>query len=284
MLTVRQLVNRTFAALRERPVLALPVLAADLIGFAAMHLQHALHQPLFDLFLNSNRSVLSTTHGAFVLTPENATRAALLTFPLVWGCYFLNILLYAAALLATAILLDSDCGHKPGPRNIWSVLASNKRRLLVLSCFALVTLILQIPLGYMLFWVTNKVPSFNPMQGRNLGYAIAFIVELVAVAILTRPALALLGEPRPDNRNVQLGRVFGWMALIAQFAILLSIEHLFPPSFFDQKTMLDLLVREALTSLLGCLPYIPLFIGFATISRASREHLGTEGQPKISFC
>ena len=279
MFTLRQLANRTLSTLKAHPVLAIPVLVADLIGFAAMHLQHALHQPLFELFLDSNRSVLATTHTAFVLTPENATKAALLTAPLLWGCYFLNIVLYTSALLTIATLLNGErTGEIRDLRRIRSVLMSSKRRILRFSGLTLLSLIVQLPLGYLTFLIGDKAALLTPLNGRNLGYALAFTAELLSVLLLSRPVLSLLRSPEPDKMNRHLVSMVGIAALIAQFALLLGIEHL-PPSFFHQKTVLGLLCREAFTSMLCALPYVPLFISISIIDQDSQERILEEPLP-----
>ena len=76
-----------------------------------MHFQHALHRPLFALFFSTKDSVLDAFHSSFILTPENATKVALLTAPLIWGCYFLTIFFYSGAMVVVSALLER--GSRP---------------------------------------------------------------------------------------------------------------------------------------------------------------------------
>ena len=90
-LTTRTLLIRIGSLLRDHPVLVLPVLIADTLSFVAMHLQHALHDPLLGLLLAQRDSVLSSRRNEFVLTAQNATKAFWLMAPLIWGCYLLTM-------------------------------------------------------------------------------------------------------------------------------------------------------------------------------------------------
>ena len=113
-----------------------------------MHIQHALHQPLFAWIFSNNDSVLATTKRAFVLTPENAPKAALLTIPLVWGCYFLTVCFYTGALLTTSTLLqERDKGQLPKLGLAFVQTLSNRRRLLLFSISMFGALVIAAILG-----------------------------------------------------------------------------------------------------------------------------------------
>jgi hypothetical protein len=125
---------RAFAQIRRYPILALPVLIADLLGFVALHLQHALHQPLFDWFLVSRGSVLGVARSHFVLTPANAAKAGLIAAPLIVGCYFLIVCLYVAALHTTFVMVEAIASDQaPRLQSGTRILFRSKRRFLPAS-------------------------------------------------------------------------------------------------------------------------------------------------------
>ncbi len=49
------------------------------------------------------------------------------------------------------------------------------------------------------------------------------------------------------------------------------LEHVAPASLFQQKTAIGFLAREAVVSLIGASPYIPLFIGLSLLTDSARH-------------
>jgi hypothetical protein len=273
--TARSLVNRIFSLLHEHPIFALPVVAADLLSFAAMHIQHALHQPLFDWVFTNKDSVLATTRSAFVLTPQNATKAALLTLPLIWGCYFLTVCLYTGALLISSSFVRRVArGELPDLRSALVDVIRNRRRLLFFSISLLGALIIAAIVAGFLIAASMKVPWLASKMGRDFGYLTALPLELVLAYLFIRPALKLLSETQASNVQVieRMAIFLSLITVITQVALVLLIEHAAPAFLFQQKTIIGFLIREAVVSLIGALPYVPLFIGLSLLSAGS-EHL-----------
>jgi hypothetical protein len=274
LVTVRALVDRTFTLLREHPVFALPIIAADLGGFAVMHIQHALHQPLFALIFGYSDSVISTTKSAFVLTPENATKAAILAIPLVWGAYFLNVFFYTGALLMTsAFVRKISRGESPDFRAALVYAAENWRRLLRFSISMLGALIIAVFVFGYLVTMSMKVAWLAPRVGRDFSYLTILPLEIALVYLFTRPALKLLSETgtSPSHPSAHTATYFGLITIATQMVFILILEHVAPASLFQQKTAIGFLTREAAVSLIGASPYIPLFIGLSVLADSVKQ-------------
>ncbi len=270
--------------LRKHPVLALPILTADTLGFAAMHLQHALHGPFLGLFFSHRDSVLSNSRTSFVLTPQNASRAFWLVAPLIWGCYLLTTYLYTAALVFTSGQVDrASTGESPSFS--FANVASTLRRAKVFRFSLLVFAVASVGAGtysLLLLFLTAKMPWFSRRMGADLGYVIGMLVELPVLYVLVKPAIRLL---RPEEIDVtthvqRVGAIFGVALILLQGLELVLIDHVVPISFFQQRTIMGLLFREWVVSLAGALLYIPLFIGLSLLAESSpngsADHLAEE--------
>jgi hypothetical protein len=282
--TVRSLVDRVFSLLREHPIFALPVIAADLLSFAAMHIQHALHQPLFTWVFGNGNSVLATTRSPFVLTPENAPKAALLTVPLVWGCYFLSICLYTGALLITsAFVRKVSNGESPNLRTALVDTVKNWRRSLLFSISMFGALIVAAIVFGFLLATSMKVAWLAPRIGRDFSYLTAALLEIAIVYLFTRPALKLLSETgnSPSPAFARMAAYFGIIAIVTQLAFILVIDHIAPDSLFQQKTVISFLLREAVESLVGASPYIPLFVGLAVLAYSTQKVTSIRGLKEV---
>jgi hypothetical protein len=273
MQTVGQIITKSLIVLRKHPLLALPVIAADLLGFAAMHIQHALHQPLFAFVFGNKDSVLSTTRSSFVLTPENASKVALLTVPLIWGCYFLSVLFYTTALLVTSALLDQiEMNEDPDLRSAVVLAFKDKKRLLLFSISMIGALAAAAIVSGLLISGSMQIPWLAEKMGRDFGYFVAFLLQMVIVLLFARPALKLLRESQSSpTRSVLRAAVFlGFSVTAAQIAYLLVLEHAAPDVLFQQKTVFAYLIREAVVSLMGASFYIVFFIGLSLL--AASDH------------
>jgi hypothetical protein len=254
--------------------LVIPVIAADLISFAAMHIQHALHQPLFNWFFSNRDSVLSTTRSTFVLTIENAPKAALLTAPLIWGCYFLTIYLYTAAMIVISALIETTRKSEILEMGLVLVtLRKRKRQLLLFSLSLFALLIVEAFVGYLLFLGALKVKWLAQRMGSDFGYFAGLVLNLPIVYLCTRPALKLLSsaEVPSSPANERLGTLSGFTVIVMQFVFALLIAHAAPAFFFQQTTVIGFLSREAVTSLIGASPFIPLFVAFSLLATSEEQ-------------
>jgi hypothetical protein len=284
--TVRRLLIAIGSLLRKHPALVLPVLTADTLSFAAMHLQHALHDPLLGLFFGHRDSVLGSSRTSFVLTPQNASRAFWLLAPLIWGCYLLTTYLYTAALVFTSGQVDIAKTGETLSFNFANV-ASKLHRAKVFRFSPLILVVATIGAGAdsLLLFISAKIPWLAQRMGADLGYVIGMLVELPALYVLVKPAIRLLQTEEIDiTPHVQrVGAIFSAAFILLQGLELLVINHVLPASLFQQRTVLGLLVREWVVSLAGALLYVPLFIGLSLIAESlesspngSSDHLAEE--------
>ena len=245
---VRSLFDRTVSLLRERPLLALPVVIADLLSFAVMHLQHALHDPLFALFFSHRDSVLSGSRSTFSLTPENASEAALLVIPLLWASYFISIYLYTMALLAVSSLVGTtEDGKVPHWRLVHSSLVEKKRLLLRSALLVFGLAILSTVAAGALFWVVLHIPVLKQKMGFELGAIVGLFVEVPFALYIAGPALMLLRstEVPPSLGSVRLARNSAVAAVIAQTSVILLINRA-PNSLLDKELLWGFLFRRLL--------------------------------------
>jgi hypothetical protein len=267
--TVRTLLIAIGSLLRKHPVLVLPVLTADTLSFAAMHLQHALHDPLLSLFFGHRDSVLGSSRTSFVLTPKNASEAFWLLAPLIWGCYLLTIYLYTTALVFTAGQVDDAMTGK-SPSLSFAVVASNiqKARLVRFSLLVFVFAIMGAGADAFLLYISMKIPWLAHRMGADLGYVIGMLVELTALYFLVKPAIRVLRSREINTMHHlhRIGAIFCSAFVLMQGLELLVIDHVLPASLFQQRTIMGLLFREWVVSLAGALLYVPLFIGLSLLS------------------
>lgn len=266
--TAKPLLQRTLFLLMKHPIFAFPVAIADLLGFGAMHIQHALHQPLFDLFLSDGGSVLSQSHGPFRLTPENASKAALLTFPLIWGVYFLSLYLYSTAMLTVSGLLSAAHSNEPVDiSRMWEKKPKAQKRSLRYALFLLGLCVVGAAIVSLLFSLLHYIPLLRQKIGVDLGVIVWFVAGIAIVYPCASPTLRFLGKSdvAPNGAIVRLVRVFGVATLAIQFAVILLCRHLLPDFLFQQSTVMGFLVRQAIESLIGAFPYVLLFIALSVL-------------------
>jgi hypothetical protein len=266
--TVPSLLKRTAFLLREHPIFALPIAVADLLGFAALHLQHALHQPLFDLFLSDSGSVLSKSHSQMILTPENASKAALLAIPLLWGCYFLSIHFYSTAMLTVSSLLSAVHDNEPlGIRLLGANLSKNKKSTLLFSVFIFGLCIVGAVVLFFLLAVVLSIPLLAHGMGFDLATIMTFLAGMVIVYFSAIPALKLLEDSGtvPRREITRLARIGGVAVLAIQSALSLFLRHALPDFLSEQSTVFGFLIREAVESLIFAFPYVLLFIALSVL-------------------
>lgn len=257
--TTQTLFKRTFAFLREHPVLALPVLIADLLGFAGLHLQHALHEPLLNFFF-SEKSVISTSSPSFLMTPDNAWKVALLVGPLLWVTFFLTACFYSAALRTVSYWVERiNHSETLNLADTLRFVYEQKLRIvkfaaILMALLAITTLIATSSTAFIV-----PVLSLKQMWGFDVGAIIAAVWEIPIIFIMTGPVLRFLTEANVASlsSNIKsLVRLCGIVAVVLEVVILLLFLHAMPISFYQQHSVVGFLIREAVQSLIGALPAI----------------------------
>ncbi len=268
------LITRSLVLLRKYPILILPVVIADLLGFTMLHLQHALHQPLWSLVLGEHRSVLSNTNDTFQLNPQNATKAVLLTIPLLWAAYFLNTFFYASAMLSVSNLLDGLQNNRPTQlRHLVTIIAAKSRDLLVFSLLFVGLLVVGAATTSLLFMVVGKIPLLEHQISFELGLVIGLVASIPVIYFGALPALSLISrkDSSLEGVSITLARICGFATVAVQFTIVLLLRHVVPDVFYQQRSIPALLLREAFESLIGAIPFVPLFVAFAVLTSIPPE-------------
>jgi hypothetical protein len=267
----RSLFARTLGLLRDHPVLALPVIFADILGLATRQdVVRAIRTPIFNwLFSLSQRgSVLSPSRSMFAMSLEHATRVAwVIGATLEWSSYLIKIFLYSCALFITCEWLR---GLQAGDGPIVPALRGHRRKLIRLSFVALGGVILTGILFGSLFALWRSTPA---LAGRfNLGEVAVYglLLEVPLAYFIARPGLMLVWRQKelPGPTTVRLARIFAIGTIVAQFLIALLIDRVVLRAInptFEQMNGAELLVRDAIISMAGAVPFIVSFIALSVL-------------------
>jgi hypothetical protein len=270
--TAKTLATETFHLLRTNPLLAVPVILADLLAFAAMHLQHALQHPLFTLLLGDKTSVLSNGGNRFTPTYPDIFKAAVIAAPLLWGTYWLSLWLYTTALATVSALIHSPNESQITLANAYAQARTRKAHIFRFSLCLLGGAILAV---LALFGV-GEVPWLFRHLNYDVGLLLALLIQTPLIFFLAPRALQMIAvEDAPQRFHAKTSAISaGLITVVTQMIIQWLFAHAIPPIFFRQTTIPGFLLREALTSLLGALPYIPFFIALSLL--ASDQHTPLE--------
>ena len=254
----------------QHPILWLPVILADLIAFCLRLLQGWMTHAVINSLLVEH-SVLSSN-------PE-----PLQTLPVAWAAAFgasrllvefLNLCLYATAMVAISILIPALIAQTKKP---WQQVPVAVKRLrvqtLLLSMkifgMLLVAMFLNIELMAYLprLHFFQMQSTFDGLRDQSIALiavlfgAIAWLLAPSAVAIL-RPPESL---PR-DASSLRQGRNFAAISVLASVAIYF-LTTVVAPSFVPLlRIAFGMQFFWAVASAASALPYIPLFIAFYLIA------------------
>jgi hypothetical protein len=262
--TPRTLATRTFAALRERPALAIPVLLADTLAFAALHGERLLQGPILQSLFSSKESVLSS-HSSFNLADHSAL-APFLVAPFIWASYYLAGLFYSAALLATSLIMRH---HEPVAPNLVIDQVTAKRVPLIRFSLRFFGLIL-------LAWLASFLVLALVMQpwvvahthGINLAYGAGLFLEIAVGCLALGPALRLLDSTAQFSNLAIYAAV---TTLLAQAAIDLALRHLPLNTVFHPPSLFALNLIQLTISLIAAVPYVFLFIALSLLANPTES-------------
>jgi CBS domain-containing protein len=279
----RSLFSQSLGLLRDHPVLALPVIFADILGLATRHdVVRAIRTPILNwlLHLSERDSVLSSSRGMLVMSTEHTYWvASVIGATLEWGSYFIKIFLYSGALFITSEWLRGiQAGDGPALPNLRGQL----RKLARLSFVVLGGVMLTGFLFSLLFavWISALAGRFD--LGMTTAYGI--LLEVPLAYFIARPGLMLVWKKKdlPGPTTVRLARIFAMGTVVAQFLIALLIDRVVFRAInptFAQMNGGELLVRNAIVSVAGAVPFIVLFIVLSVLGAEdvqSSETLGAE--------
>jgi hypothetical protein len=260
---MKNLWRKTVALFWKRPVLWLPLLCANLAGFCLARVQGLITRQFIHWYLARNSSLLPAFDHFLVL------KIALMTGPLVWGTYLLNIGFYATALVVTASLV----------RRLPSAFSEFRPRLGDIVVFSLMLfalwVIATLLVGALSVGLVVRQTGLLAKSPFVLG--LAALVSMGIAYLITPAALTLLGtaQSQPISAgSLRWGRSFSILAVAASSAIAFFAEtgerSLVTTAPITRGNLL--IAVGALTSLLAAIPYIPLFISLSLIADGEVPH------------
>lgn len=255
-------------SLRQRPLLWLPVLLADLLGYLLNLGRNGLVHAVM-LHQTAQRSALGgqVVHGPLTASAlQTTTIAALL---ISWLVYFLRVLLYSAALFAMAGLLEAYRERRKTPAaEMGPTVAANWGHIFDLALRAIVIYAVAALLAS---WITSALATHghvallrNPFLGLGLG-----LLVLLALAFFLPPvAIRLLSGTRLDEATRQKGRS---LAVVLVFVAALFSNFVGSSSRqLAQAPAAAKIPLEIIGSLVAALPYVLLYTGICLLARHAR--------------
>ena len=109
--------------------------------------------------------------------------------------------------------------------------------------------------------------------GRDIGYAIGFVLEALVAASMMEPALRLLAGTDVVDLNLLRRPAInlGLITIGLQIALTVCDDRLFVSIIARQTSVVGFIVCEAAESLLGALTYLPLFTGLSLLTATPRR-------------
>lgn len=273
---MREIWRRTWSLFFNRSVLWLPVLCAEFLSSWLWRLQRLAAADLIHwLILHTSLFRLTVSGGR----PWEAwhVKLAFITSPFVFGTYFLNVCLYATALVVTAKLVEaSDRDVRP---DFLVGLRAARVQLRRILGFSLKFFLCYVPAAIGAFeglrLVLRDPLHYDPLLVRALNSALSLVTYLVVAYFLTPSALLLLRDsplPPLERDSVRWGRVFSFAAVI----VILAVGYL---ANVAEQTLLEShfipvfphLMMSLAVSLLCAFPYIPLFIALSLIATSDAQ-------------
>lgn len=252
------LLARTSELFFSRPLLWLPVLAADLLGFGVQRGQVAILNVILTRSTQYH-SALGGTVSRGPITQSAIDQVNAASMPIALVAYFLRIVLYVIALAVTAHLV----------RKGFSRLRSSPQRLQASTVLlvALRVLIVFVVCLVLWIWLLGWLGAHGHTAIAQSPFFIVLGTLLVVVLLafgVTPSALRMIAGGNVSTEQMLAGRTMALaMALLfvaLQFFVSLSERQLLAATPTRQVLL------KALASLLTAVPYILMFIGFALIA------------------
>lgn len=251
--------------LTRRPLLWVPVLVADLLAYVANLARNGILRAVV-LHRTAQHSVLG---GPVVHAPMSASAVestTILALLLSWLTYFIRILLYAGAFVATAALVKGAMERISRPateiipalQQKWGGILELALR--ALSVYAIAALLFS--------WVTPYLTRHGHkdlFKSAWLDFGLTLLVPLALAILLPPVALRILSGRQPEKLIAGISQQFA-LTLV----VVISLLALFVSSNSRELAQVSPGARyplEIVGSLLVALPYVLLFTGLAILAR-----------------
>ncbi len=254
--------RRTVFLFWQYPVLWLPVLVADFAGYWLTRLQQLLtHQIVLWIVQSGQHSVLGDIPAPITYQSSTVMKAALLTAPLVWGNYFLHIAIYTLAFVITAGLVR----NRSHELSSGLVLSQIKDQVMPILKFALKALAL-FAIAAILFNLLGLAGLFSQSLSSFFTVVLTVFFSSPIGWILAPSAIKLLhvqSTTPPDSTLQRSGRLYAAIAIALATLIGFALQTV---TRATHGPALWITCVAIFISLIGAVPYIPLFIALGLLA------------------
>ena len=255
--------------LRTRPILWLPVLLADLLGYLLNLARNGVLRQVV-LHQTTQHSALggAVVHGPMSASAmESTTIVALL---LSWLTYFGRMLLYSGALIATAALVQSLREREPKPvQVVGPALARGWGGMLELALRGLAVYAVAALLFSWLSPFLAKHGQAALLHNLWFGYGLTLAVLLLLAVLLPPVALRVLSGQQPSGTLARASQQFSVVPVVVASLLAATVSAnsrelaLAPPGARYPL--------EIVGSLVVALPYVLLFTGLSLLARRAAQ-------------
>lgn len=261
---MEELWQKTSELLWQRPMLWVPVLAAELLGFFVSLGTLALLRAV----VLGGMQYHSALGGAPVRTPMNAAgmeHATILALLISWVSNFIRLLFYATALAATAALAHGY--RKRSEKAIGEVGPSLRRHAADIFSLALRALVVYALAAVLVDNLGKWLLAHHHKTVLASGWLETVVGVLLLIVLswfLAPAAVYALAHRSPSAVLKQRARVFafclGLVALLLGRFVTTNLREVRIPSVFVKG------VLELMGSWIAAVPYVLLFVGLALIA------------------
>lgn len=271
---MRDIWRKTARLFWERPVLWVPVLCADFLGFWLLWFQRLAAKKLI-IWLLFKHSTLGGSLVPRYSMPGLTLLGVLIGGPLEWGSFFLDIGFYTMAFVMTGVMVGMISQESiPDFSLAFHVARLRLRRILGFSLKLI--LLCAVWLALIAVASTKFSDRPRPISGYLFGFGMGAVGFLIAAYCLTPSALLLLRDApsRLERRESALwGRGFSIataiaVSAIAYFAGVAERSFLASTNFAGD---IPQLILNLAVSLLAAFPYIALFIALSLIEASDTK-------------
>lgn len=266
---MKEHLRRTIAILRAYPVLWAPYVVATVLAYCLDLLRHVAERRI--VYWEFSRQVPSVLGGNFSRRPFDASAMETvhrLRSVLVWAVHYVNISIFAVAMVLTAMLAYASlCNEQPAFAFAAARLTSYPKRILV---YAAKAWFLMLVLNAILYWPIY-LPAFHLSWG-SLGFVVlsrglSLLDQLCFAWILAPVALRLLrpaAAPASSIEEKKLARNIFMLTVVAYEAISTILDSLVIKLHLAQQPAVDAAFQIA--GLIANAPYVPLYVALALIA------------------
>jgi hypothetical protein len=260
------------------PVLWVPVFAADILDILLKEVRPLVTRALIQSVLESH-SVLSSVPDPLRTGQLSTWKVAFLSAPIIWGSHFVGIVLYASAMTMTATLVLMN---PPAIRGLYKQNPDRSFKdtlFFSLKVFAIIFLIGAVYTAIVSL-VSMRFPRSRLIWGGDFAILFGIAFTVVVAYFITPAAIRLLRKPTTEPVNVDLirpARAFAVLTVIAS-GLLDRLTVATESTFLSRPTpRTGVLLFDAVTSLVGALPYILLFIALTLVAcpTETEQHFGS---------